>query len=101
MDVERGSQAVDNSSWGRMKGPKNNTDISSKLDSFLRRKVFLFLSSSCRNAYTVGDNAKTFTSVGLSCKNVILFSEKPYVFDVVCVKSNSITCCGLKVAATL
>ena len=36
-------------------------------------------------AYIVRDNAKTFTSVGLSCKDVILFL-KNYMFNVVYVK---------------
>ena len=52
--------------------------------------------SSCillrRTAYIVRDNAKQFTSVGLSYKDIILFSKIFYVFDVVYVKSNSISC---------
>ena len=48
-------------------------------------KVFLVLFSVRRTAYIVRDNAKTFTSVGLSYKDVI-FSKNIYVFDVVYVK---------------
>ena len=68
--------------------------MESKLDSFLRKKVFFVLFCSPRTAYIVRDNATKFTSVGLSYKGVIyfFFSEIFYVFDVVCVKSNSITC---------
>ena len=39
-----------------------------------------------RTAYIVRDNAKKFTSVGLSYKDVILFSKIFYKFDVVYVK---------------
>ena len=67
--------------------------------------MFLVLFCSCRRptAYMVRDNEKTFTSVGLSYKDVILFSKIFYVFDVVYVKSNSTSCkfSGLKVEATL
>ena len=45
-----------------------------------------------RTAYIVRDIAKKFTSVGLSYKDVILFSNIFYAFDVVYVKSNSISC---------
>ena len=47
-----------------------------------------------RTAYIVRDNAKTFTSIILSYKDlpVILFPKKNYVFDVVYLKSNSISC---------
>ena len=68
------------------------TVVGSKFNSFLTKKVFLFLFCPRRTAYIVRDNAKTFTSVGLSFKGVILFSKEFYVFDVVYVKSNSITC---------
>ena len=44
-----------------------------------------------RTAYIVRDNAKTFTSVGSSYKDVILFSKIFYVFDIVYVKSNRIS----------
>ena len=62
-----------------------------KLYSFLR-KMFLVLFCS-RTAYIVTDNAKKLTSVGLFYKDVglILFSKIFYVFDVVYVKSMSIT----------
>ena len=65
--------------------------------------MFLVLFCSRRTAYIVRDNSKKFTSVGLSYKGVILFSKIFYMFDVVYVKSNSITCefSGLNVVATL
>ena len=44
------------------------------------------------NAYNVRDNAKKFTSVGLSYKGVLLLSKIFLMFDVVCVKLNSISC---------
>ena len=52
--------------------------------------MFLVLFCSCCTAYIVRDNAKNFTSVGLSYKDVILFSKMFYVIDVVYVKLNSI-----------
>ena len=54
-------------------------------------------------AYIVRDNAKKFTSVALPYKGVILFSKIFYVFDVVYVKSNSISCefSALNYVATL
>ena len=48
--------------------------------------MFLVLFSACRTAYNVRDNAKQFTSVGVSYKDVILFSKIFYVFNVVHVK---------------
>ena len=45
------------------------------LDNFLRKKAFLFLICSRHTAYLVRDNAKTFTSVGLSCKDIIFFQK--------------------------
>ena len=39
-----------------------------------------------RTAYIVRDNAKKFTSVGLSYKGVLLFSKIFYMFDVVYVQ---------------
>ena len=66
--------------------------IGSKLDSFLRKKVFLFLLFSRRTVYIVRDIAKTFTSVGIFWMGLILFSKIFYVFDVVYVKSSSISC---------
>ena len=73
-----------------------------KLNNFLRKGVS-FSFCSCRTAYIVRNNAKAFTSVGLSFKDIILFSKKNYVVDVVYVKSNSITWSfsDLKVVATL
>ena len=74
----------------------------SKLDSFLRKMCFLFCF-----VYVILliplDNEKKFISVGLSKKNVTLFSKIFYTFDVVYVKSNSISCefSSLNVVATL
>ena len=51
--------------------------------------MFLVLFCSRRTSYIVRDIAKTFTSVGLSYKDVILFSKIFYVSDVVYVKLNS------------
>ena len=53
--------------------------------------MFLVLFCSRRTPYIVRDKAKKFTSVGLTYKDVILFSKIFYVFDVVYVKSNSIS----------
>ena len=67
-------------------------NIGSKLDRFLRKRCFLFcFVNVVITAYTIRDNAKTFTSVILSYKNLI-FRKKIYVFNVVDVRSNSITC---------
>ena len=65
--------------------------------------MFLVLFCSRRTAYIVRNNAKKFTSVGLSYKGVILFSKIFYMFGVVCVKLNSIPCefSDLNVEATL
>ena len=65
--------------------------------------MFLAVFCSSRTDYIVRDNAKKFTSVGLSYKDVILLSKICYLFDVVYVKSNSMSCqfSGLKVVATL
>ena len=65
--------------------------------------MFLVLFCSRCTAYIVRDNAKKFTLVGLSYKGIILFSKIFYMFDVVYVKSNSISCefSGLNVAETL
>ena len=46
--------------------------MGSKLDNFPRKKG---VSCSGRTAYIVRDKAKNFTSVGLSYKDVILFSK--------------------------
>ena len=59
--------------------------MGSKLDSSLR-KVFHVLFCSRRTAYIVRDNAKKFTLLGLSYKDVILFSKIFYMFSVVYVK---------------
>ena len=77
--------------------------MGSKLDKFSQKRVFLVLFCSRRTAYIVGDNAKKFTSVDLSYKDVILFSKIFYMFDVVYVKSNRISCefFGLNITATL
>ena len=65
--------------------------------------MFLVLFCSRRTAYIVRDNTKRITSVGLSYKDVILFIKIFYMFDVVYVKSSSISYefSGLKVAETL
>ena len=64
--------------------------------------MFLVLFCSRRTAYSVRDNAKKFTSVCLSYNDVI-FLKIFYMFDVVYVKSNRISCSfsGLKLMATL
>ena len=49
--------------------------------------MFLVLFCSRRTDYIVRDNAKKITSVGLSCKEVILVIKIFYMFDVVYVKS--------------
>ena len=65
--------------------------------------MFLILFCSRRTVYIVRDDAKKFISVALSHKDVILFSKIFYVFDVVYVKSNRISCefSGLNITATL
>ena len=65
--------------------------------------MFLVLFYSGHTAYIVRDNAKKFTTVGLSYNDVTLFSKIFYMFDVVHVKLNSISCefSGLNVVATL
>ena len=65
--------------------------MGSERDSFLREKFFVLFCSR-RTAYNVRDNAKKFLSVGLSYKYAKLFSKIFYMFDVVYVKSNSISC---------
>ena len=54
----------------------------------------MFLAQFCsrHTDYIVRDNGKKFISVGLSNKDVTLFSKIFYMFDVVYVKSNSISC---------
>ena len=66
--------------------------------------MFLVLFCSRRIAYIVRDNEKKkFISVGLSNKDVTLFSKLFYMFYVVYVKSNSMSCefSDLNVVATL
>ena len=75
----------------------------SKLDSFLRKRCFLFYFVHVVLLISLEIMRKKFTLVGLSYKEVILFSKIFYVFDVVYVKSNRISCefSGLNIAATL
>ena len=77
--------------------------MGSKLDSFLRKKVFLFCFVHVVLHIIVRDNTKKFTSVSISYMGLILFSKIFYVFDVVYVKSNNISCefPGLNIVATL
>ena len=65
--------------------------------------MFLVLFRSGRTAYIVRDNAKKIISVGLFNKAETLFSKIFYMFDIVYVKSNSISCefSGLNYVATL
>ena len=73
-------------------GSKNQKyiyNMGSKLDKFSQKKVFLVQFCSRRTAHVVRNNAKKFTSIGLSFKDVILLNY--YVFDVVYLKSNGIT----------
>ena len=76
--------------------------MGSKLDSFLRKRRFLFCFVHVLLLILL-ESAKKFTSVGLSYKGVILFSKIFYVFVVVYVKSNSVSCKfpGLNYLATL
>ena len=73
-----------NSRRGRLKGTKKYIyNMGSKLDMFLRKRCFLlcfFFTSYCLY------NAKKFASVGISYKNVILFSKIFYTLDIVYVK---------------
>ena len=48
--------------------------------------MFIFQFCSHRTAYIVKDNTKKIASVGLSYKEVILFSKIFYMFNVVYVK---------------
>ena len=77
--------------------------MGSKLDSFLRKGCFLFCFVHVVLLISLEIMRKNFTSVGLSYKDVILFSEIFYVFDVVYVKSNRISCefSGQNITATL
>ena len=77
-------------------------NMGSKRDSFLRKRclLFCFVHDVLHISLEI---MRRFTSVGLSYKDVILFSKIFYVFDVVFVKSNSISCefSGLNYLATL
>ena len=53
--------------------------------------MFLVQFCSHHTAHVVRDTAKIFTSVGLSYKDLILFSKMFYVFDVVYVSSKSVS----------
>ena len=50
-------------------------NMGSKLDSFLRKKMFPVLFTSYCLYSIIRDNATKFTSVGLSYKDIILFSN--------------------------
>ena len=78
-------------------------NMGSKLDSFLRKGFFLFSFVHVVLLISFEIMRKKCPSVGLSYKNVILFSKIFYMFDVFYVKSNSISCefSGLNVMATL
>ena len=54
----------------------------SKLDSFLRKRCFLFCFVHVVPRMSLEIMRKKITSVGLSCNGVILFSKIFYVFDV-------------------
>ena len=63
--------------------------MGSKLDSFSEKGVSCSVLSR-RSGCIVRDNAKKLTSVGLSYKDVLLFSKIFYVINVLYVKLNSI-----------
>ena len=62
--------------------------MGSELDSFVRKRRFLLCFVHVVLLISLEMMGKKFTSVGLSYKDVILFSKIFYVFDVVYVKSN-------------
>ena len=66
--------------------------MGSKLDTFPRKRCFVFCFVHVVLLMSLEIMRKKITSVGLSYKDVILFSKIFYVFDVVYVKSNSISC---------
>ena len=66
--------------------------MGSKLDSSVRKTCFLFCFVHVVLFISLEIMRKKLISVGLSYKGVILVSEIFYVFDVVYVKSNNITC---------
>ena len=74
-----------------------------KLDSFLRKRCFLFCFVQVELLISLEIMRKKLTSVGLSNEALTLFSKIFYMFDVVYVKSNRISCgfSGLDVVATL
>ena len=65
--------------------------MGSKLDSFLRKWCFFFTFVHVVVLISLEIMWKKFTSVGLSYMGLILFSRIFYVFDVVYVKSSSIS----------
>ena len=77
--------------------------MGSKLDSFLRKRRFLICFVHVVLLISLEIMRKKFTSVGLPYKDVILFSKTFYVFDVVYIKSNRISCefSGQNITATL
>ena len=82
-----------NSRRGRLKGPKNVYTIWGLNLIVLSEKGVSYsaLFTSYCLAYIVRDNAKKITSVGISYMGLILFSKIFYVFDLVYVKSSSIS----------
>ena len=80
-----------NSRRGRLKESKNLYTIwESKLDSFLRKRCFLFCFVHVVLLISLEIMQYIYISVSLSYKDVILFSKIFYVIDVVYVKLNSI-----------
>ena len=65
--------------------------MGSKLVVF-SENLFIVLFCSHLTVYIIRDNGKNITSVGTSYKDVMLFSKIFYVFDIVYVKSNRISC---------
>ena len=80
-----------NSRRGWLKGPKYLCTIWDLNLIVSSQKGVSCPFCSRRTTYIVRDNAKKFTSVGLSYKDVILFSKIFYAFDEVHVKSSSIS----------
>ena len=65
--------------------------MGSELDSFLKKRYSLFCFVHVVLFMSLKIMRKKITSVGISYKDVILFSKIFYVFDIVYVKSNSIS----------
>ena len=65
--------------------------MGTKLESFLRKRCYLFCFVHVVLLILFEIMRKKFASVGLSYKDVVLFSKIFHVFDVVYVKSNSIS----------